>query len=166
MQELHELRQLREENSRLKSIVADLMLDRQILQEVVSKSFKASPAQPAGEGVHETHGHYGISERRGAKMIGVPRTTLRYKSRRPFGGSKNMHDCGFLDTTLHFSLKPFDKLQVQDSVPARRFYSALSASTGFKLAARRAGTAAAANPQRTSPNGARVIAQGSDTVTP
>jgi putative transposase len=34
VQELHELR---EENSRLKRIVADLTLDRQILQEVVSK---------------------------------------------------------------------------------------------------------------------------------
>jgi putative transposase len=37
VQELRELRQLREENSRLKRIVADLTLDRQILQEIVSK---------------------------------------------------------------------------------------------------------------------------------
>ena len=37
MQELRELRQLREENGRLKRIVADLTLDRQILQEIVSK---------------------------------------------------------------------------------------------------------------------------------
>lgn len=37
VQEVHELRQLREENSRLKRIMADLTLDRQILQEVVSK---------------------------------------------------------------------------------------------------------------------------------
>jgi len=35
--ELRELRQLREENSRLKRLVADLSLDRQILQEIVSK---------------------------------------------------------------------------------------------------------------------------------
>ena len=35
--ELRELRQLREENGRLKRIVADLTLDRQILQEIVSK---------------------------------------------------------------------------------------------------------------------------------
>jgi putative transposase len=35
--ELHELRSLREENGRLKRIVADLTLDRQILQEIVSK---------------------------------------------------------------------------------------------------------------------------------
>jgi putative transposase len=35
--ELRELRQLREENGRLKRIVADLSMDRQILQEIVSK---------------------------------------------------------------------------------------------------------------------------------
>jgi len=34
---LNELRQLREENGRLKRLVADLSLDRQILQEIVSK---------------------------------------------------------------------------------------------------------------------------------
>lgn len=34
--ELRELRQLREENARLKTIVADLTLDRQILQEALS----------------------------------------------------------------------------------------------------------------------------------
>lgn len=37
MQELRELRQLREENNRLKRMVADLSLDRQILQEIVQK---------------------------------------------------------------------------------------------------------------------------------
>ena len=37
VQELRELRQLRDENNRLKRLVADLSLDRQILQEIVSK---------------------------------------------------------------------------------------------------------------------------------
>ncbi len=35
--ELRELRQLREENGRLKRLVADLSVDQQILQEIVSK---------------------------------------------------------------------------------------------------------------------------------
>lgn len=35
--ELRELRLLRDENGRLKHLVADLSLDRQILQEIVSK---------------------------------------------------------------------------------------------------------------------------------
>jgi hypothetical protein len=34
---LRELRQLREENGRLKRLVTDLGMDRQILQEIVSK---------------------------------------------------------------------------------------------------------------------------------
>lgn len=37
VQELRELRQLRDENGRLKRLVADLSLDRQILQEIVQK---------------------------------------------------------------------------------------------------------------------------------
>ena len=37
--EIRELHQLREENSRLKRVVADLTLDRQILQDVVKKKW-------------------------------------------------------------------------------------------------------------------------------
>lgn len=37
LSELWELRQLREENSKLKRLVADLSLDRHILQEIVAK---------------------------------------------------------------------------------------------------------------------------------
>ena len=37
LSELRELRQLREENSKLKRLVADLSLDRHILQEIVRK---------------------------------------------------------------------------------------------------------------------------------
>lgn len=40
--ELRELRQLKEENSKLKQIVAELSLDKQMLQDVLKKSFKAS----------------------------------------------------------------------------------------------------------------------------
>ena len=37
LSELRELRQLREENAKLKRLVADLSLDRHILQEIVQK---------------------------------------------------------------------------------------------------------------------------------
>jgi putative transposase len=37
LQELRELRQLREENAKLKRLVADLSLDRHILQEIIAK---------------------------------------------------------------------------------------------------------------------------------
>jgi putative transposase len=48
LSELRELRQLREENGKLKRLVADLSLDRHILQEIVQKSCKASPPTRAG----------------------------------------------------------------------------------------------------------------------
>jgi putative transposase len=50
--ELRELRQLREENGKLKRLVADLALDRHILQEVLAKSYKASP--PPGSRAMDT----------------------------------------------------------------------------------------------------------------
>ena len=37
LQELRELRQLRDENAKVKRLVADLSLDRHILQEIVAK---------------------------------------------------------------------------------------------------------------------------------
>ena len=37
LQELRELRQLRDENAKLRRLVADLSLDRHILQEIVAK---------------------------------------------------------------------------------------------------------------------------------
>jgi putative transposase len=48
LSEVRELRQLREENSKLKRLVADLSLDRRILQEIVQKSCKASPSARVG----------------------------------------------------------------------------------------------------------------------
>lgn len=46
--ELRRLRQLEEENFRLKQIIADLTLDKQMLQDVLKKSFEASPVEGAG----------------------------------------------------------------------------------------------------------------------
>jgi|SRR3954454_19991512 putative transposase len=46
--ELRELRQLREENRRLKTLVADLTLDKHILQEVLSKKFDARGTSRTG----------------------------------------------------------------------------------------------------------------------
>lgn len=43
--ELRQLRQLTEENARLKRIVADLTLDKQILQEVIKKRSEAGATQ-------------------------------------------------------------------------------------------------------------------------
>src|SRR5215207_5816620 len=45
--ELRELRQLRDENRKLKSLVADLTLDKHILQEVLSKKVLNPSLQPS-----------------------------------------------------------------------------------------------------------------------
>jgi putative transposase len=42
--ELRELRQLREENSKLMRLVADLTLDRRVLQEIIKKRSKRRAA--------------------------------------------------------------------------------------------------------------------------
>ena len=46
--EVRELRQMRDENARLKRLVADLTLDKQILQEVIRKKSKTSSQTGAG----------------------------------------------------------------------------------------------------------------------
>jgi len=46
--ELRRLRQLEEENRQLKQLVADLSLDKQILQDIIKKRIKASSAQRVG----------------------------------------------------------------------------------------------------------------------
>src|SRR5262245_56708988 len=48
LNEVRELRQLREENRKLKGIVADLTLDKHILQEVLSKRPEAREASRTG----------------------------------------------------------------------------------------------------------------------
>jgi putative transposase len=47
--ELRELRQLREENRKLKTLVADLTLDQHILQEVLSKKTEAGHTSSVGQ---------------------------------------------------------------------------------------------------------------------
>jgi putative transposase len=46
--ELRRMRQLEEENARLKKLVADLSLDRHMLQEVLKKSSEAGAETSAG----------------------------------------------------------------------------------------------------------------------
>jgi putative transposase len=57
--ELRELRQLKEENSKLKQMVADLSLDKQMLQDVIKKSFEASAKESAGPGIDHRLQNFG-----------------------------------------------------------------------------------------------------------
>jgi len=52
--ELRRLRQLEEENHKLKQLVADLSLDKVMLQDVLKKSFKAGAAQTTRRPSHRS----------------------------------------------------------------------------------------------------------------
>src|SRR4051794_35738905 len=49
----------------------------------IKKALKPRQRSRLARWIQETYRHYGISERRAATMVGVPRTTLRYRSRKP-----------------------------------------------------------------------------------
>ncbi|WP_108912954.1 IS3 family transposase [Deinococcus ficus] len=74
--ELRRLRQLEEENRKLGQLVADLSLDKVMLQDVIK--FKAlKPAQRHGLVTHLQDG-YRVSERRACRVLRASRSTLRY----------------------------------------------------------------------------------------
>ena len=64
------LRQLEDENRRLKHLVADLTLDNTVLKGLLGKSSDA-----------RAHAVYGISERRAGALVAVGRSTARYRTR-------------------------------------------------------------------------------------
>lgn len=74
--ELRRLRQLEEENQRLKRLVADLSLDKEMLQEVIKKSSEAGAE--AGSGILAAGG---LPYRAAAWMM-QSRTVYHYQSRR------------------------------------------------------------------------------------
>jgi putative transposase len=79
LSELRGLRQLREKNAKLKRLVADLSLDRQMLQEIVRKSCTASGPACAGTlGANDLP----VSERRVSRLLLMARASLQYRSRR------------------------------------------------------------------------------------
>lgn len=78
MEELRRLKSLEEENKRLKGLVADLSLDKPILQDVLSKmALKPARLRTAVGGARKA---YRISQLRACKLLGLALSTCRYKS--------------------------------------------------------------------------------------
>ena len=71
------MREVEEENRRLKQLVADLTLDKQMLQEACEKLLK--PAQKRAV-VQFFRVGYQVSERRACRVAGVLRSSCRYRS--------------------------------------------------------------------------------------
>jgi transposase-like protein len=75
--EVRELRMLRDENRKLKQLVADLSLDKHILQEVIEKkALKPAHKRELAEGVRDA---YGLSGRRSCRLFELSRATFFYK---------------------------------------------------------------------------------------
>ena len=79
--EVRELKQLREENARLKRLVADLSLDKVMFQDIASKKMVGAPQRRSA--VRYLAGRYSVSERRGCEVTGTARSTFQYQSTRP-----------------------------------------------------------------------------------
>ncbi|WP_438269977.1 IS3 family transposase [Paludisphaera mucosa] len=78
--ELRRLRLLEEENQKLKQLVADLSLDKRMLQDVLAKKFLSPPQRR--KAVADLTVRYGVSVRRACEATGFPRATHNYKARR------------------------------------------------------------------------------------
>jgi putative transposase len=79
--QVRELKQLHEENVRLKKLVADLSLDKAILQDVAQKKKVGRPALRK-DAVDYMTSHWGISQRRACRLIKQPRSNQHYESRK------------------------------------------------------------------------------------
>lgn len=77
--EMKRLRQLEEENSKLKRIVADLSLDKAMLQDVLSKALKPGRKR---ELVDKVRSDWKVSIRRTCSALRIDRALYVYKSKR------------------------------------------------------------------------------------
>ncbi|WP_420796208.1 IS3 family transposase [Burkholderia gladioli] len=76
--QVRELKQLQDENARLKKLVAELSLDKAILQDVASK--KWPPAALRRDVVAYVVSHYGLTMRRACRLLKQPRSVQYYRS--------------------------------------------------------------------------------------
>ena len=77
--EMRRLKGLEDENGRLKKIVADLTLDREMLQDVIRRTLRPARKRKLVDGMLRD---WGVSIRRACKALCFDPSTYHYKSRR------------------------------------------------------------------------------------
>lgn len=77
--EAQRLRQMEDENRRLKALVADLSLDKEALKAVIRK--KRLELACLREDIAFVSAGFDLSERRACKLLGVDRASYRYEPR-------------------------------------------------------------------------------------
>ena len=79
------LRRLEQDNSRLKKLLAEAMLDNVVLKNLASKKLVTPGAKR--EAVTHARKQHGLSERRACRPVGVSRRVIRYEPTRPDDGA-------------------------------------------------------------------------------
>ncbi|MFD2780324.1 IS3 family transposase [Novosphingobium pokkalii] len=82
--EAKRLRQLEDENAKLKKLLAEAMLDNAMLKEITAKN---GSARCQAEAVAHLEQVFEVSQRRACDVLGVDRTMVRYRSRRGDDGA-------------------------------------------------------------------------------
>jgi putative transposase len=77
------LKVLEEENSKLKKLLADAMLDNAMLRMWPQENGDAAARREAAAHLHQV---YRMSQRRACQAIGADRSSVRYRCRRPDDG--------------------------------------------------------------------------------
>lgn len=85
--EAKRLKELEQENTRLKKLLADAHLDKDILKSALDHGKRVSPT-PRREAVAHVRRQLGTSERRTCRALGQPRSTQRYARKRKATGGR------------------------------------------------------------------------------
>ncbi|MBY6222162.1 IS3 family transposase [Marinobacter nauticus] len=101
--ELKRLKQLEEENHRLKKLVADLSLDKAMLQDVVGKKALRPPRKR--QLVADLQARYGVSERQACAVLQFSRASCRYQSVARDSSALSMRIREITLTRLHYGYR-------------------------------------------------------------
>ncbi|MBU73920.1 IS3 family transposase [Spongiibacter sp.] len=101
--ELKRLKQLEEENHRLKKLVADLSLDKAMLQDVVGKKALRPPRKR--QLVADLQARYGVSERQACAVLQFSRASCRYQPVARDSSALSMRIREITLTRLHYGYR-------------------------------------------------------------
>ncbi|MCC9600736.1 IS3 family transposase [Stieleria sp. JC731] len=120
--EVRRLRELEDENKRLKALVADLSLDKQILQDVLFKK-ALKPARLRKE-VERVRVAYDVSQRRACRVLRLAISTCRYPSVKDEQAALRMRLKELAATRVHYAYRRLHILLRREGwqVNAKRVY--------------------------------------------
>jgi putative transposase len=148
--EMRRLKQLEEENGKLKKLVAELSLDREMLQDVIRRKlwglFRKRKLVDAG------CGEWDVFIRRACRVLQVDTSTYHYKSRRPGQAGLEHRIKEICQTRVRYGYRRVDVLLRREGWPinqkkTRRIYRELGLQLRNKTPKRRVKAKAARGSQ-------------------